>query len=305
MPPPRGTPNNILEGPGDYDVTSTVHNDSYPAISPLSQPAINKSVFIAGASRGIGLAMAISFAQAGATKIAIGARSSLESVKDALSVAAKKASRPAPQILCIKLEVTSQSSVSEAAASIEKEFGVLDILVINAAIIGTMASIADSDPDTWWEPWTVNVKGPYLLTRAFLPLMLKGGDRTIVATSSVGAHLTSPGLSSYQSTKLAVLRLMQFVSAEYSQQGVLAFSIHPGNIPTDMIGGRKGVERLNLAHIFTETPELSADTIVFLTREKRDWLAGRYINVTWDMPQLMDKKDYIIKSDKLKVKLVF
>jgi hypothetical protein len=55
--------------------------------------------------------------------------------------------------------------------------------------------------------------------------------------------------------------------------------------------------------VFVETPELSADTIVFLTREKMDWLGGRYINVTWDMPQLIEKKDAIIKGDKLKVKL--
>lgn len=54
-----------------------------------------------------------------------------------------------------------------------------------------------------------------------------------------------------------------------------------------------------------DTPELSADTIVFLTREKRDWLGGRYVNCTWDMPQLMAKEDEIVKGDKLKVKLDF
>jgi hypothetical protein len=53
-----------------------------------------------------------------------------------------------------------------------------------------------------------------------------------------------------------------------------------------------------------ETAELSADTIAFLTREKRDWLTGRYINCTWDMPELMAQKDEIVKGDKLKVKLV-
>lgn len=56
--------------------------------------------------------------------------------------------------------------------------------------------------------------------------------------------------------------------------------------------------------VFTETPEISADTIVFLTSEKRDWLAGRYINVTWDMPELMEMKDKIVCRDALKVKLV-
>jgi hypothetical protein len=50
---------------------------------------------------------------------------------------------------------------------------------------------------------------------------------------------------------------------------------------------------------------LSGDTIVFLTKEKRDWLGGRYINCTWDMPELMAQEEDIVKGDKLKVRLVF
>lgn len=56
--------------------------------------------------------------------------------------------------------------------------------------------------------------------------------------------------------------------------------------------------------MFVETPELSADSLVYLTSERRDWLAGRYINVTWDLPELMEKKEDIVKGDKLKVRLV-
>jgi hypothetical protein len=58
-----------------------------------------------------------------------------------------------------------------------------------------------------------------------------------------------------------------------------------------------------LKFVFTETAELPADTIVWLTAEKREWLGGRYVNVTWDMVQLEEKKDAIVKGDKLKVKL--
>jgi hypothetical protein len=57
--------------------------------------------------------------------------------------------------------------------------------------------------------------------------------------------------------------------------------------------------------VFVETPELSADSVVFLTREKREWLGGRYVNVTWDMPELIGMKDRIVEGDKLKVKLDF
>ncbi|RDL36477.1 putative short-chain type dehydrogenase [Venustampulla echinocandica] len=304
MPPPRGTPN-PLEGPGDYDMTPHVHNDTYPAISPLSTSIpLNKAIFIAGASRGLGLAMAISFARAGASHIAIGARSSLSAVKESLLLEASSASRPTPNILCLKLDITSQSSVSEAAAAVEREFGKLDIVIVNAGILGTPALIADSDPEVWWDTWNVNLRGSYLVSRAFLPLLLKGGDKTIIALSSVGAHVVRSQMSAYQITKLAVLRLMEFVSAEYGEQGVVAFSVHPGNIPTDIVGGMEGLSE-DLKPIFVETPELSADTIVYLTREKQQWLGGRYVNCTWDMPELMAKKDEIVNGDKLKVKLDF
>ncbi|KAG4439584.1 hypothetical protein IFR05_004932 [Cadophora sp. M221] len=304
MPPPRGT-FNPLEGPGDYDVTSAVHSDTYPAISPLSQPATNKSVFIVGASRGVGLAMAISYAQSGASQIAIGARSSLTSQKEAIVAAAKKAGRSEPKVLTVKLDVSDQKSTEDAVQLIEKEFGKLDIVINNAGIIGVPAAVGDSTPDIWWETMTVNLKGPYLVTRALIPLLLKGGDKTFVTTSSVGAHLVTPGMSSYQTSKMAVMRLMEFVSEEYKDKGVIAFSIHPGNIMTDMLSDFAGGLPDFLKPVVIDTVELSADTTTFLTREPREWLSGRYINCFWDMPELVAKKDEIIQDDKLKVRLVY
>lgn len=304
MPPPRGTPN-PLEGPGDYDVTSVVHSDTYSGISPLSSPATKKSVFIVGASRGIGLAMAISFAQSGASKIAIGARSSLTTQKETILAAAKEAGREEPKVLTVKLNVSDQKSTEEAAQLVEKEIGKLDIVVNNAGILGSPAPIGDSSPDDWWDTMTTNLKGPYLVSRAFLPLLLKGGDKTIVTTSSVGAHLVGPGMSSYQTSKLAVMRLMQFISEEYKEKGVVAFCIHPGNIKTDILSSFPGGLPPIFDAVLVDTVELPADTITFLTREPRAWLGGRYINCFWDMPELVAMKDEIVKGDKFKVRLVY
>lgn len=55
--------------------------------------------------------------------------------------------------------------------------------------------------------------------------------------------------------------------------------------------------------IFTESVELPADTIVWLVAAKRAWLSGRYVNVTWDMPQLEEKRGAIVEGDRLRVKL--
>ena len=188
----------------------------------------DKNVFICGASRGIGRAIAISFAKAGAESIAIGARSGLTATETATVDAATAAKRKGPKVLQVKLDVTDQKSVTSAAEEIEKAFGRLDIIVHNSGVV---------DPDDWWNTWTTNLCGPYLVTRAFLPLPFKRGDKQIVFVSSVGSFLKSPNLSAYQASKLALLRFAEFVSAEYGDKGVLPFCIHPGNVPgTDILG---------------------------------------------------------------------
>jgi hypothetical protein len=53
-----------------------------------------------------------------------------------------------------------------------------------------------------------------------------------------------------------------------------------------------------------DTPELAADSLVFLTQERRPWLAGRYLSLNWDIPKLLSMKDDIVKGDKLKMRLV-
>lgn len=119
---------------------------------------------------------------------------------------------------------------------------------------------------------------------------------------SVGAHAVLPGVSAYQSSKLAVLRVTQFIAAEHGPQGVTAITVHPGNIMNDIVGNPADLPP-GLRAVFTETNELPADTIVWLTAKKREWLNGRYVNCTWDMPQLEAKKDQIVAGDRLKVKL--
>jgi hypothetical protein len=57
--------------------------------------------------------------------------------------------------------------------------------------------------------------------------------------------------------------------------------------------------------VFVETPELSGDSVVFLVSKRREWLGGRYINCTWDLPELMSKEAEIVRGDKLKTKFDF
>ncbi|KAI9713870.1 MAG: hypothetical protein M1820_000600 [Bogoriella megaspora] len=240
MPPPRGFPNNPVEGPGDYDVTTTVHSDTYPAIDSAKANLSGKAVFITGASKGLGLAISVAFAKAGASYLAIGARSDLSATEKAIQDAANAVGKPGPKVLPLKFDLTSLESVNEAAAAVKKEFGRCDIVINNAGVL-TRGTIIDSDPEEWWSTWTVNLRGPYYVAKAFLPLLLQSDLKTIVTVSSVGAHCYGPGLSAYQPSKLAVLRFAEFIAAEYGEQGVISFCIHPGNIPTDIVGGKEGL----------------------------------------------------------------
>ena len=148
----------------------------------------------------------------------------------------------------------------------------------------------------------VNLRGPYLIARATLPLLLKSDLKTLINISSVGAHCVTPSGSDYQTSKLALLRLTEFIAQENADKGIIAFSVHPGNMLTDMVkDSPEGIK-----HIYTETVTLCADTLVYLSKERREWLGGRYLNVTWDLPELLapEMQKKIVDGDMLKVRLV-
>lgn len=285
-----------------FRFTPTMHSTPYPYISPSKQNLSGRAVFITGASKGIGRATALSFATAGASYIAIGARSSLDSLVTELKDTANKAGYNQIKILPMSLDVTDQESVDKAGKAIEKEFGRLDILINNAGYLESCVKIADSDPLEWWKSLTTNVNGVYLCTRALLPLLLKTSDglKTILNVSSIGAHRQRPGASAYQTGKLALLRFGEFVNAEYGEEGVLCYGIHPGAVMTEL-----ALRMPKHTHsLLEDVPELCADTIVWLTGQRKDWLAGRYVSVNWDMEEFERMREKVVKEDLLKVKVI-
>lgn len=130
--------------------------------------------------------------------------------------------------------------MQQAAALTKGAFGGLDILINNAGRLESFVPIVDGDIDEHWNTWEVNYRGLYWVTKAFLPLMLakkrdgQDGLKTIVNLTSIGAHLTIPGGSAYQTSKLAVLRLTEILCAEYGEQGLLSFAVHPGGVMTEL-----------------------------------------------------------------------
>ena len=195
------------------DFTKTQHHDTYEKIKPEQFDLSGKAVFITGPSKGVGYAAALSFARAGASYIGLGARSDMSALEKEIQDAAKKAGRKPPKTLALKLDVTNQESVENAAEEVEGAFGRLDVLVNNAGYLEQFLPVADSKIDEYWTVWEINMKGVFLVTRAFLPLLLKGGMKTILNTSSIGAHTITPGGSGYGRTRLTrnVVSLMNIL----------------------------------------------------------------------------------------------
>ena len=324
IPPPRITPTPKTTNPipPRKDLTKIRHNDTYPAIDPSTKSNhANHAVFITGASKGFGRATAIAYAAAGASHIALGARSSYGTLEQEILTAAEKAGKPAPRVLALTVDVQDLASVEAAAKEIEKEFGRLDILVNNAGYLESFTPVKDSDPKEWWTTYEVNVRGVYYVTRACLPLLLRGGEKTVLNVTSAGANAIYDGASGYQVTKLAVVRFTEFLCREYASQGLIAYSVHPGGVLTELgLNMPKHAHGSEFAPIFfascsgrsadgrdavlNDTVEMGADTMVFLTQERRVWLAGRYIDCAWDMPELMSRAEEIVKGDKLKTRMV-
>lgn len=210
--------------------------------------------------------------------------------------------------------------MNAAKAQVEQNVpngGGLDVLVNNAGYLENWTPLGQSDSADWWRSFEVNVRGVYLMIRAFIPLLLRGssgGDvgkpKMIVNVSSRGALLVRPTASAYQVGKFALLRLSEFVATEYgpgSEEGgegkgggIVTISIHPGGVATDLALHMPE----HLHGLLHDSAALAGDTISWLTKEQREWLNGRYVSVVWDMPELEARKEEIVAGDKLKMKMV-
>jgi NAD(P)-dependent dehydrogenase (short-subunit alcohol dehydrogenase family) len=280
----------------------TDRHDTYPYISPSNFNLQGKHVLITGASKGVGRATAISYAKAGASCIALGARSDLSAAIKDVQTAAKDAGRPEPLVLALDLDVTSRRSVDAAAKVVAEKFdGRLDVLINNAGSLASFAGIPDTDPEEWWRDYEVSVKGTYLVTRAFWPHLLAGSSKIIINITSIGAVMVVPQSSSYGPAKLASLRLTEFIDQDHGEgkDGMLAIAVHPGGVQTDLALGMPG----HMHEWLVDTHELAGDTLMWVGAERREWLGGRYVSACWDLEELTAKRQEVVEKDLLKIRL--
>lgn len=280
------------------------HHAQYSAINPkttLKGSASDKIVFITGASQGIGQATAVAFAQAGAKAVYMTARS--EKALEETRVRVKEAN-PETQCAYTVCDVTNEEQVKASIEDCATKFGGIDVADSNAGYLDRWQKIGESDTTSWWNTWEVNLKGTYYLIRYTVPYLIESAKQHsargstgghLILVSSIGAQLLTPTASDYQTSKHAINRLCEFVNVDHGDDGVKCFAIHPGGVPTAI--GKNMPESLH-ANLVDE-PELAAGFAVWLCSGAADWAKGRYLSCNWDVGELIDLKDQIIKDDLL------
>jgi NAD(P)-dependent dehydrogenase (short-subunit alcohol dehydrogenase family) len=282
----------------------TTHSEKYPAIDPkieLKGSARDKVVFIAGASRGIGQATAIAFAEAGAKALFLTARSE-KALKETCNLV--KQANPLTQCAFKIIDVTNAKQVEDAVGDCVAKFGGIDVADANAGYIGPWVKIGESVPESWWRNWEVNIRGTYHVIRYTLPHLVVSAEKRaaegrsgghLILLSSVGAQLLMPGASDYQTSKHAINRLCEFVQSDHGEEGVKCFAVHPGGVATEL-----GLGMPEAFHAYlNDKPDLAASFVIWLTSGRADWAKGRYLSATWDIDELCELKDKILTDDLL------
>lgn len=280
------------------------HHARYDAIDPastLKDSASDKVIFITGGSRGIGQATAVAFAEAGARAVYVTARSepALEQTRELIRQA-----NPNAQCAYSTCDVTRAAQVEAAVTDCVKKFGGIDVADANAGYLAYWAKIGESDPESWWHTWEVNMRGAYHLIRFAMPHLIESAKRWategssgghLILLSSIGAQMLAPTASDYQTSKHAINRLCEFVTVDHGQDGIKCFAIHPGGVATDLAQNMPEAMRAYL----TDSPELAAGFIVWLASGKADWATGRHLSANWDVEELTSLRNEILRHDLL------
>lgn len=184
-----------------------------------------KHVLITGCTRGLGLAMARSFASKGWTVSGCGTK------PEAVEALSKQLGSGSYIRAC---DVSSSDSVAGFAAGVLRHAGPPDLLLNNAAIINPNTPLWEVSPDAFSRVIDVNLKGVHHLLHAFLPPMIARGSGIIVNFSSGWGRSTSPEVAPYCCTKWGIEGLTQALAQELPP-GLAAIALNPGIIDTEML----------------------------------------------------------------------
>lgn len=245
----------------------------------MSMEFKNQSVLITGGNRGIGLATARLFAQAGARVAIVG--------RDA--DAGSAALRTLRDALFIQADVTRAADCQRAVDETARAFGALHILFNNAGIILRNRNVETTTEAEWDATLDTNVKSVFLMSRAALPHLRAAGGGAIINTASYVGLVGFPGLAAYAASKGAVVNLTRAMALDHAPENIRVNCICPGSVETDMIhhawelygdvtqAARVWADKHPLKRI--ASPEEIARVVLFLASDAASFITGAALPV--------------------------
>lgn len=178
---------------------------------------------------------------------------------------------PSTQVLCLTADLTNESDVENVFTKATKAIGTIDV-VLHAAGSMVGGSAGDIDPSTWFSDFEVNVKAAYVLTHYYLKAVESG---TLIFLGTLGASFTVPGMSAYSGSKMALLKLAEYLDAEKPKLRV--FTVHPGIVGVTETGRGMVVEQLSPFALDkgVQTGGLS----LYLAQPRAEYLRGCFVSV--------------------------
>jgi 3-oxoacyl-[acyl-carrier protein] reductase len=236
-----------------------------------------RAALVTGGSRGIGRAVALAFARAGAD-VAVGYFRSAQAAEAVAGAAAACSVRA----FALQADVADPAQAATLVEAALNRFGRLDILVNNAGIASSKL-LLDTSPEEWNRMLAVHLTGAYACTRAALPAMIRqGGGRVINITSiwgQVGAALEVP----YSTAKAGLIGFTRALAKEVGRAGITVNAIAPGAIATDMLGEYTAEELANLTRTIPlgtiGRPEHVAAAALYLASPQAAYVTGQVLGV--------------------------
>lgn len=254
-----------------------------------------KVALITGGSRGLGRADALALAEAGAdiviTDILLESDADEEILKTSTvgqalrkenvvyaEQTAKEIARLGRRAAAYKMDVTDGVEIARVVAKIVEEFGRIDILVNNAAMLDHVATIENQNNALWERDLRINLTGAYNCARAVWPQMKEQGWGRIINMASVAGTMGGFGQASYSTTKAGIIGLTKSLALEGARYQITSNAIVPGIIATE--AWKKGNPKMNermIARTAFRRPGEPADiahAVVFLASEESKYITG-------------------------------
>ncbi len=216
----------------------------------------NKTVFITGASAGIGKACAMSFAEAGADLLLAARR--IERLNE---LSEELTGKLGIKVKPIKLDVRNHKEVNNTLSSLEDEWKDIDILINNAGLARGFNKIYEGRIDDWEEMIDTNIKGLLYVTRYVLPKMVEQRKGHIINIGSVAGHETYPSGNVYAATKFAVDALTKSIRMDVLDKNIKVSTVDPGLVETEFSVVRFSGDEEKASNVYNGIVPLTAEDI--------------------------------------------